>query len=59
MGIGKALISHQFVRWEIQGIVSSLFEVAIFVSPLWLVRDLQKPLTMKVQIFTPFALRLV
>ncbi|KIW33264.1 uncharacterized protein PV07_00131 [Cladophialophora immunda] len=58
------VIVHQkcsgwFLRWEVQGAVSSLFEVAIFAAPIWLVLKLRKPLETKLEIVAPFALRLL
>ncbi|RMZ88892.1 hypothetical protein DV736_g3890, partial [Chaetothyriales sp. CBS 134916] len=50
---------QKFLRWEVQGAISCLFEVAIFAAPVWLVVKLHKPLETKVEIVAPFALRLL
>lgn len=47
------------MRWKIQAIIASIFEVAVLVAPWWLVWDLQKPLHTKLDIATPFTLRIM
>ncbi|KAK3703659.1 hypothetical protein LTR37_014355 [Vermiconidia calcicola] len=48
-----------FVRWEIQGIVASLIEVAIFFTPVYLTWSLQAKASLKLEVISPFALRLL
>ncbi|KAK0778398.1 hypothetical protein LTR91_008380 [Friedmanniomyces endolithicus] len=50
---------QQYIKWEIQAIVASIIEVAIFAAPVWLVWQLQKNLKVKLEIVIWFGSRLL
>ncbi|TKA41421.1 hypothetical protein B0A54_06324 [Friedmanniomyces endolithicus] len=47
------------MKWEIQAIVASITEIAIFAAPVWLVWQLQKNLKVKLEIVIWFGSRLL
>ncbi|KAK1058271.1 hypothetical protein LTR74_013557 [Friedmanniomyces endolithicus] len=51
--------SGWYIKWEIQAIVASITEVAIFAAPVWLVWQLQKNLKVKLEIVIWFGSRLL
>ena len=53
------LTNVQYIKWEIQAIVASITEVAIFAAPVWLVWQLQKNLKVKLEIVIWFGSRLL
>lgn len=55
----QSLTLVQVLRWQIHGTITCVLELAIFVAPLWLLYDLQKPMPIKLEIATPFSLRLL
>ncbi|KAK0281491.1 hypothetical protein LTS00_012495 [Friedmanniomyces endolithicus] len=51
--------STYYIKWEIQAIVASIIELAIFAAPVWLVWQLQKNLKVKLEIVIWFGSRLL
>lgn len=56
---GRSVDVLQFLRWEVHAAFACVTEVGVFVAPLWLVWDLQKPIAVKAEVVAPFALRLL
>ncbi|KAK5170960.1 uncharacterized protein LTR77_004104 [Saxophila tyrrhenica] len=56
---GQCSAPGWFLKWQVHGAFSMLFEVAIFVCPTWLVWQLQAGKELKAEVISSFAPRLI